>query len=91
MFFDVYFFRAQKFLVIPVKWVKNYQIVVQKFMNYSVNTTQTHRCYFSENLNENGETERDPDFCAPIADDIPANGDCCFFACVVKYFCKYFS
>lgn len=88
MFFVVYSIRERKFLVVPVKWVKNHQKVFEKSVNYSINSNQIHRCFFSNNINENGETGLLSDFRAPIANDEFSYDHFCFYGLLVTYFGK---
>lgn len=88
MFFVIYVIDARTHIVIPIKWVKDCDIIVQKAMNYSLNSNQIHRCYYSTNINQNGETTQVADFTKPLNDALPVNGDCCFLGKMKKYFRK---
>lgn len=48
MFFVVYFKAAEKHLVVPKDWIYNSNIVLEKFINYSLNPNQTHLCYYAK-------------------------------------------
>lgn len=89
MFFVTYFIQARNFVVIPAKWLKDSGIIMEKCVNYSINTIQTHRCFYSVNIAENGETNQQPNFHARIENEIPLNGECCFYGCIVKFFSEY--
>lgn len=86
MFLVIYSIGSQNFLVVPVKWVKNHRKVMEKSMNYSINTYQVHRCFFSNNIDENGQTDVEPNFHAQIANEVLLEGECCFLGLLVKFF-----
>lgn len=79
MFFVIYFVGGRNFLVVPAKWIKNYRQVMEKSMNYSINSNQLHRCFFSN------ESNSEPNFHGPIA-HVALHGDCCFYGLLVKFF-----
>lgn len=62
---------------------------MEKSVNYSINSNQVHRCFFSNNINENGESDVVPNFHAQIANEIVEGENFCFFGLLVKYFGKY--
>lgn len=89
MFLVVYSIRSRNFLVLPAKWVKNHEKVMEKSMNYSINTNQVHRCFFSNNIDENGLTDIQPNFQAQLAHEVLLNGDSCFLGLLVKFFGEF--
>lgn len=59
---------------------------MEKSMNYSINSNQVHRCFFSNNIDDNGKTEVYPNFHAQMADEVQLDEDYCFNGILVKYF-----
>lgn len=86
MFLVIYSIGSRTFLVIPAKWVKNHEKVMEKSMNYSINTNQVHRCFFTNNIDENGQTDAEPNFHAQMANEVLLDGECCFLGLLVKFF-----
>lgn len=47
LFYVVYLLDADKNIVIPCTWIRNGKQVLRKFVNYGLNTSQTHLCFWS--------------------------------------------
>lgn len=57
MFFVVYFVAVKKLLVVPKNWIYDSDKVIEKFMNYALNSNQIHLCYYNKNVEINGEIQ----------------------------------
>lgn len=90
MFFVAYFIGARTYIVIPKQWIKDCEIVVQKFMNKAINQNQKILCYFANGINDEAELlNHRPNFDADRKNQFPFDGiDGCFYAQMRKYFCK---
>lgn len=88
MYFVVFLKKVKTHIVIPVKWVKDYNVTFEKFMNYSVNSNHPHLIYWNgrEGVVKNNENVR-PDFSVPINDKLSPN-EACYLAKIIKYFGK---
>lgn len=47
MFYLVYLIDSQIYTVVPSWWMKDSELLWEKFINHGLNTTQTHLCYWS--------------------------------------------
>lgn len=83
MYFIVYIIKAQKYVVIPERWILNVEDHFEKFLNYGVNSNQKFVCFWSNSpaaRDENGIIDLDSpaDFFASRNSIFPADGcyDC---------------
>lgn len=74
MYFVVYFVKAKKHLVIPKHWVFEHETALEKFINYSLNSNQSHMCYFANDVDQTSLLWHTPDFEAPFVDEFPFHG-----------------
>lgn len=88
MYFIIYIIGAREHVIIPVHWVNNYKTVIEKSMKYSINSNQTHLCYYSTNIDENDQTDEQPNFHLAVAQAVPVDGECCFHALLVHFLRK---
>lgn len=49
MYYVVYLIDVKDFVVIPVEWLRDNDIYFERLVNYSLNSAQTHLCYWSSN------------------------------------------
>lgn len=92
MFFVVRLIDANKHCVFPEQWIRDSRIFLEKFVNYSINSNQTHLCFWSSIKNVFGEPDGcyDPDFAAPVVVNFPEDdADCCFKGKLLKYFISF--
>lgn len=71
-YFVVYAIRGKKHVVIPENWVFEHEIMIEKFVNYSINRNQKHLCYWSNKKNEKDEPHGEPNF---IATCVPSHNN----------------
>lgn len=91
MYFVVYFIEANKYLVIPKRWVFDHKIALQKFVNYSLNSNQIHMCYFANDVDKNHLIQHVPNFEAPFVHEFPFGGEEGRFKAFMKRcFSEYF-
>lgn len=91
MYFVVYFIDAEQYLVIPKRWIFDYKIAIQKFMNYSLNCNQKFMCYFAKNVDQNRLLQHAPNFHASYVYEFPFHAEEGRFKGLMKrFFCKYF-
>lgn len=86
-YFVVYATGAKKHVVIPENWVFEHEIMIEKFVNYSINRNQNHLCFWSNETNENDEPYGEPNFNATRSHMF--DGEICFYGKLVKYYSKY--
>lgn len=58
LFYVVYLVDADDFIVIPCTWIRDDARMLEKFVNYGLNTAQTHLCFWSTNadaITQNGQ------------------------------------
>lgn len=89
MFFVVYFCSAKKHVILPVFWVKDHELMIEKFINLSLNKNQEHLCFWSNKQNAQGEPHGVANFNAPLANDFSSTNDVCFMGKLVRYCRKY--
>lgn len=92
MYFVVYLTEANRNIVIPVRWVPEYEIYLERFFNHSVNTTQTHLCYYNAcgdaiNLNGQPNSEFEPNFEAEIKSEL-TESEGCYNCKIIAFKCK---
>lgn len=87
MFFVVFVECINKPFVIPTKWIRDPEITIEKFINYSINRNQKHFIYYnsSEEAVENLDNFC-PNFGLPIANEL--RNECCYIAKLIKYYRK---
>lgn len=88
MYFIAYVIGAREHMIIPIQWVNDHKIVLEKSIKYAINSNQTHLCYFSAQIVENGRVNQKPNFHLPIERAIPFDGECCFHVLLVSFFSK---
>lgn len=79
MYYIIFIWPAAKYVVVPENWIKDIGLHLEKFLNNSLNTSQTHICYWN-----NGAAARDangillldfpPDFDSQFSPEFPADG-----------------
>lgn len=95
MYFVTYLEDVNGYVVIPKTWIKNENIIFEKFINQKgLNSDQTYLCYWTSNpeaVDENGEPKIAfaPDFGAEIMYEFPCT-EGCFFGRLVSYHREYF-
>lgn len=92
MFFVVRLADANKHHIFPKEWIRDSEIFLEKFVNYSINRNQTHLCFWSskKNIFDEPDGDYEPDFGAPLAVNFPDNNaECCFKGKLVKCFRSY--
>lgn len=85
MFFVVYFKAAKQHLVVPAIYVHQKDSVIQKFMNYSCNSNQSHLIYYPMNGYENADAV-EPNFGAEVSEIMDERKEFCFIGKIVKYY-----
>lgn len=48
LLYVAYLLDARKNIVIPCTWIRDAKQVLRKFVNYGLNSSQTHLCFWSE-------------------------------------------
>lgn len=78
-----------KHIVVPVKWILNHKMVMEKFVNYSINKHRVHICFLNgtEGAVLNGEN-MDADFSTPLKTRFELLEKGCYHVKIVKYFGK---
>lgn len=86
MFYLVYLIDLRKYVVVPSWWMKDSELLWEKFINRGLNTTQTHLCYWStENpamIDGRPNNDYEPTFTAHSAERY-------FAVKIVRFFSKY--
>lgn len=96
MYFIVFLSKLQRNVVLPSSWIKDVDEHYEKFMNYSVNSSQKFLCYYTtkETAFNNGKPKENfpPDFNSNMVSEINADGsfDGCFIGKIKKCKCKFF-
>lgn len=85
MFFVIFVEKIKEHLIIPTAWVRDPEITLQKFVNYSINSNQKHLIFYDKEAVENF-TDVEPNFKLPIANQLASK--CCYIAKIKKFFCK---
>lgn len=47
MHYVIYLEDADEHIVIPYTWIRDADKMLRKFVNYGINTSQTHLCFWS--------------------------------------------
>lgn len=87
MFFVVYAIGAREHIIIPIHWVNNYKVVIEKSVKYSINTNQKHLCFHTPIKDMNVEAKIQPNFHLPVQ-FTTINRECCFHGMIVSFFRK---
>lgn len=95
MFFVVFLPVLKRNVVLPAAWIEKIDDHLEKFMNYSVNSSQSFRCYYTTNelaFDNEGRPKEDisPDFSLDLITKIELNDDFdgCFTGKIKKFKCK---
>lgn len=92
MYYVVYLIDIDQFLVIPVTWMRDNEIYFERFVNYSLNNSQTHLCYWTSHVDaiRDGQPNKEfpPNLNAEIRNTFPCTER--WYRCrIVKYKSKY--
>lgn len=93
LYYVAFLLDAGKNIVIPCTWMRNAEKIVEKFVNYGLNTNQTHLCFWSIHADaktQDGKPNFDyqPNFDSQIKTEFPCDEG--VFRCrVVKFTSEY--
>lgn len=81
----------EKHHVFPVKWMRNSEIQLEKFIQNRINKNQVHIFFWSNAKKDNGEPDTDvqPNFELPIQNSFPPSTVGCFHGQPIHFFCNY--
>lgn len=77
---------ANEHLIVPVEWIKDYTIALEKFINYSINSNQKYLCFYNSSENAVFNHADDADFSAPLQNTTVGSGKMCLYVKIKKYF-----
>lgn len=82
MIVEVFIKCANKYIVIPEKWI--YDVNLESLETYGVNSNRNMLIFWSKNFQE------EPNFAMEKSSDFPsANDRACYLARMIRYFGKY--
>lgn len=91
MFFIAFLMDAEIHVVIPVTWVYDYEVLIQKFIRKSINSNQKCLVYHSKKTVDGiPDGSIDANFTAPTSMVFPATSEeACFIAKITHYYSEY--
>lgn len=96
MWFVVYLKKLNKNVILPESWIKDIGDHYEKFMNYSVNSSQSFLCYYTTNqaafdMNNQPNVDFEADFSSNMVTEMNSDGtfNGCFIGKIKKCKCKY--
>lgn len=90
MYYVVYLIGIQRNIVVPIKWVRNGEEYLERYVDKSLNTTHTHLCFWRADAVENGKPNPNyvPNFSATIQHEFPCD-EGVYQCSIVKFKSEY--
>lgn len=91
MFFIAYLVDVGSHVVIPVTWVYEYEVLIQKFIRKSINSNQKCLVYYSKKTVDGiPDGSIDANFTAPTSTIFPITSEeACFIAKITHYYSEF--
>lgn len=94
MYYVVYLANLEqdhKHVVFPISWMRESNIMLQKFVEQRINKNQMHVFFWSNEKNDDGKPNNNvqPNFNLPVEKKFPPVNDGCFLGQPVKFYCDY--
>lgn len=78
MYYVVYLLDADEHIVTPCTWIRDAKKMLKKFVNYGLNSNQTHLCFWSEHADAKTQDGRpnvdyQPNFDLQLRNEFPCD------------------
>lgn len=93
LYYAIYLLDADENIVIPCTWIRDAKRILKKFVNYGLNTSQTHLCFWSDHADAKTDDGKpnfnfEPNFDLELKVEFPC-AEGIFRCCVLKFDSEY--